>query len=177
MANAMTPLYPVNTLTPTQQGAAGIGKGAVAGAAGAGVFDVGGSPILRNLLRRHAMRSARNRMRSAGTLNRLIGADPMQARQNLIDVNRENTGQVAGSLGEADLAMGQQQNQFLQGLLGHQMDSEEARRQWDEAHKSRVGAWLGQLLGTGVGAFAGGYGASLGGRLGKQAGGTWDTSS
>jgi hypothetical protein len=134
--------------------------GALGGAQGMGYFDPAGSPYLRAVLQRRARRSADAMRRRGSVMSRLLGLDPYQQRQSMLDTERMASGTTANALNSAqeNELMGTQD--WMRGLLGTERGYQEQRR--------ARGGWqsmLGQLLGMGAGAFTGGMGTGLAQKL------------
>lgn len=140
-----------------------------------------GPSYLRNLLRRSAFRRAGNRRRRGDVLAGLQGLDPMQRRFQALEDERSASGQLAGSLNEADIQGGQGYQQFLQQLLGNERGVESslfAAREADaRARKNQggIGGFLGQVAGAALPAagmfFGGPAGAAAGSAIAGGAGG------
>lgn len=136
-----------------------------------GAFDPQGSVLLKAMLRKSALRNARNRMQSGRVASKLYGADPFQARQSLLDTERDTSGQTADFLNQADLNQGMGYQSWVRGMLGGERGFEQdekmtrLRAELEQAMQGGgIGSLLGQLLGIGGGAFLGGAGSALGGR-------------
>lgn len=149
-----------------------LSRGVVTDASRAGLYDPLGSPVLRARRERAALRRGRSRRQSAMTLARLLGLDPMQMRQVLLDTDRSMADQTSDFLGQADLEEGIAGRDFARGQLGRERDYAENRYLAEQARKERegggFGSFLGQAAGLGIGAFTGGVGDELAGRLFKK---------
>lgn len=113
-----------------------------------------GPDYLRNLLRQRALMTAHNQRRRGDILSRLSGLDPMAQRQAMMDFERQSGSDLSRSLGEADLAGGQNWQQFLMDLLrgerGGEMQTlnQQAQNRFDASQRPN---FLGQLVGAGTG--------------------------
>ena len=139
-----------------------------------GFFDPKGSPYIRAMLRREALRNYRNRLRRGGVFGRSLGLDPMQQRQQLLSTELEGGNELSDFLGRGQSEELFSNRDFIRQLLGgetgfqrqRQLAKEEADRQ-----KGSLGGTIGSLVGTAAGSFAGGAGTAYGGALGKKLGG------
>lgn len=129
---------------------------------GRGAF---GPSFLRDLLRKSAMRRAGGRRRRGDVLSGLVGLDPQQRRFQMLQDERDASGQLAGSLNEADIQGGQGYQDFIRQLFGAERqraydyrDKEDIRH---DANRGGIGGFLGQVAGAGLGAFTGGLGGGL----------------
>lgn len=113
-----------------------------------------GPDYLRNLLRQRALMTAHNQRRRGDILSRLAGLDPMAQRQAMMDFERQSGSDLSRSLGEADLAGGQNWQQFMMDLLRSERGGEQSlsqqkqQQQWEQSQRPN---FLGQLVGAGTG--------------------------
>lgn len=136
----------------------GMARGAVGAGQAAGFFDPMGSPVLRDALRKRALRAAIARRRRGDIVGRLAGLNPMAARQNIVDTERDTSAQTAGMINEGDFRLDQGNQDWVRGLMGRgwgyeeQMKADERQRKFAESQRGGVGGMLGTLAGSALGA-------------------------
>jgi len=112
-----------------------------------GEDDPLGPQYISRFLRRRAQRTADARRRRAGTLSSLSGLDRMGQRQAMIDADISAGSDLAGLLGEADIA-------GAQGFVDYrrQLDRDEReaqrRREEEERRSGSFGGFLGEAAGS-----------------------------
>jgi hypothetical protein len=151
----------------------GMAQRSLKEAEGAGQFSALGSPLIRAAIQRMASRNAANRRRRGDVTSRILGLDPISARQAAFDVDREASGDVSRAIGEGDLSQLLGAQQFQRGLFGserelevRQMEMEQRRREAEKAQRAALFGAAGRIGAAaipGVGGFLSSLGSPSGG--------------
>lgn len=150
-----------------------IAQQSLRGAQQQGFFNPAGSPALRERIRAHALRTARNRIGRGSTLGRIAGLDPQQARIAQLGFEQQAGQGIANELGAANTQEELSNRDFFRGLFNQQLGFEQQQKlqkQAEKAAKKAQGSPLARLAGAAVGFLPGGN--FLGGLFGGGGGNT-----
>lgn len=137
----------------------GVANQAIRGAQEQGFLNPAGSPALRERIRRHALRTARNRIGRGGTLSRIAGLDPQQARIAQLQTEQGAGEDISNTLGSAFTQEELGNRDYFRSLFGDQLNFERQRMLQKEAAKQArqaAGNPLARLAGAGLGFLPGG---------------------
>lgn len=147
---AYDPNNPFGNLSNTGRGNFGdIARGLIGKGGAAGAFDPN---FLRNMLRRRAIMSAAARNRRSALLAHLVGADPTQSREALLNSDIESSGQLAGDLNNAELSGYQGYQDWIRSMFGNERGIDAQRQAQREAERAaqrgQLSGMIGELAGT-----------------------------
>lgn len=150
-----------------------IDRAGILGAQDLGFFDPKGSPVLREQIRRGAIRTARNRRLKGRTLFGLGGLDPAQARAASLNLEQGIGEDTSNFINDANLAELTGNRDYFRGRFGdalgferqQQIERMRAKAAKDAQGGGGIGGAIGGIVGMGVGGIAGRGFDALGRRI------------
>lgn len=142
-------------------------------AQGQGMLDPSGSPQLRALRRRQALRHALAMRQRGQGASQLYGLDPLAARAAAQGQARQSASDVSNFLNTSDFQEQQGNQDFARGLFRDRLGVEDqiaAERRAAKRNRFNIGSALGGLAGQAGGAFLGNYFGGLGTRMSSGGG-------